>query len=76
MDIAIWIIAACEVVRMAQNAVQIGLYKREQPNRENAYKEYVRNLKDMDKAFLEAIYESMKLEGDEDDVCEKGGEVE
>lgn len=68
MDIAIWIIAACEVVRMAQNAIQIGLYKREVPDRENAYKEFVRSLKDTDKAFIEAIYEHMKkLEGDEGD---------
>lgn len=55
MKIAIWIIAICEVVRAAQNAVQIRAIKRDTGARDNAYAEFVKSLKMSDRQFVERM---------------------
>ena len=53
MIIAIWIIAICEVIRAAQNMLQIAMYKHDAGNRDNAYAEFVKRLKGTDEEFVE-----------------------
>ena len=55
MEIAIWIIAICEVVRAAQNMMQIVMVRHDSKNRDNAYAEFVRSLKDSDRDFVHKL---------------------
>lgn len=55
MIVAIWIIAICELIRVAQNMLQIAMYKHDAGNRDNAYAEFVKSLKDTDKEFVEKM---------------------
>ncbi len=55
MEIAIWIIAICEVVRAAQNMMQIVMVMHDSKNRDNAYAEFVRSLKDSDRDFVHKL---------------------
>ena len=66
MIIAIWIIAVCEIIRAAQNMLQIVMLKHNTGARDNAYAEFVKSLKDTDKEFarkmkmLEEFWEEMR----------------
>ena len=55
MKTALWIIAICEVVRAAQNALQIGMYIRDTSARDNCYAEFVKSLKSSDREFVERL---------------------
>lgn len=55
MIIAIWIIAVCEVIRMAQNALQLYMTKHDTNARDDAYKAFVDSLKADDKEFVEKL---------------------
>ena len=55
MTVALWIIAVCEVIRAVQNMMQIAMYKHDAGNRDNAYAEFVKSLKDTDKEFVEKM---------------------
>ena len=55
MEIAIWIIAICEVVRAMQNMMQIAMVRHDSKNRDNAYAEFVRSLKDSDRDFVHKL---------------------
>ena len=55
MKIAIWIIAICEIIRAAQNAIQIKAIKRDTGARDNAYAEFVKSLKMNDRQFVERM---------------------
>lgn len=55
MEIAIWIIAICEVVRAVQNMMQIAMVRHDSKNRDNAYAEFVRSLKDSDRDFVHKL---------------------
>lgn len=55
MTIAIWIIAVCEVIRIAQNALQLYMLKHDTSARDDAYKAFVDSLKDDDKEFVEKL---------------------
>lgn len=55
VEIAIWIIAICEVVRAAQNMMQIAMVMHDSKNRDNAYAEFVRSLKDSDRDFVHKL---------------------
>ena len=55
MTIAIWIIAVCEVIRMAQNALQLYMLKHDTGARDDAYKAFVDSLKYNDKEFVEKL---------------------
>ena len=45
MIIAIWIIAICELIRIAQNMIQLLAIKHDTKGRDNAYAEFVKSLK-------------------------------
>lgn len=64
MKIAIWIIAICEVIRAAQNALQLLGFRNEKQMRENAYSEFVKSLKSTDKEFVKKMLEEFMNQGD------------
>lgn len=65
MKTAIWIIAICEVIRAAQNALQLLGFKNEKQMRENAYSEFVKSLKSTDKEFVKKMLEEFMNQEDE-----------
>lgn len=60
MEIAVWVIAACEVVRALQNAVQIAAIKHDSKGRDNAYAEFVKSLKQTDREFVRQMLEEFE----------------
>jgi hypothetical protein len=65
MKIAIWIIAICEIIRAAQNAIQLKAIKRDTGARDNAYAEFVKSLKMNDRQFVERMLKEFeKQEGE------------
>jgi LPS O-antigen subunit length determinant protein (WzzB/FepE family) len=64
MKTAIWIIAICEVIRAAQNALQLLAIRGEKGMRENAYSEFVKSLKSTDKEFAEKMLEEFMNQED------------
>ena len=64
MKIAIWVIAICEVIRAAQNALQLRAMRSEKGMRENAYSEFVKSLKSTDKEFVKKMLEEVMNHGD------------
>ena len=65
MKIAIWIIAICEIIRAAQNAIQLKAIKRDTGARDNAYAEFVKSLKMSDRQFVERMLKEFeKQEGE------------
>jgi hypothetical protein len=57
MTVALWIIAVCEVVRAVQNMVQISMAKHDVSNRDNAYAEFIKSLKQDDNEFVKRMLE-------------------
>lgn len=57
MTIAIWVIAACEIIRMLQNAIQIHMVRHDTSARDNAYAEFIKSLKSTDKEFVKRLLE-------------------
>lgn len=55
MSIALWIIAICEVVRIAQNTVQLLSIYHDKSARDNAYAEFVKSLKMSDKEYVRRL---------------------
>ena len=64
MNMAIWIIAICEAVRVIQNIVQLMMAWHDKAARNNAYAEFVKSLKYTDKEFVERLLEEFKERGD------------
>lgn len=60
MTVAVWIIAVCEVARMAQNAIQLGSLLSDAKDRKWAYQEFVDSLKDTDKEFVKKVLEEFE----------------
>ena len=60
MRIAIWIIAICEVIRMAQNWIQINMVHHDTSARDNAYAEFVKSLKQSDREFVRRMLEEFE----------------
>lgn len=60
MMVALWIIAICEVVRALQNMVQIMATRHDLKQRDNAYAEFVKSLKDTDREFVKKMLEEFK----------------
>ena len=66
MKIAIWIIAICEVIRAAQNMVQIMTIRHDTRGRDNAYAEFIKSLKQTDREFVRKMLEEFeKQEGEQ-----------
>lgn len=64
MIYALWVIAVCEIIRAAQNMLQIAMLKRDTGARDNAYAEFVKSLKDTDKEFVRKMLEEFEEEND------------
>lgn len=60
MKIAIWIIAVCEVIRAAQNMLQLMMVRSDTSARDNAYAEFVKSLKQTDKEFVKRMLEEFE----------------
>lgn len=60
IKVAVWIIAACEVVRALQNAVQIAAIKHDSKGRDNAYAEFVKSLKQTDREFVRGLLDEFE----------------
>ena len=60
MSIALWIIAICEVVRAAQNALQLLSIKDDRSARDNAYAEFVKSLKMSDREYVRRLLEEFE----------------
>lgn len=73
MTIALWIIAVCEVIRAAQNALQLFMVRHDSSQRDNAYAEFIKSLKQDDQQFVRSMleeYENMEGSKTNDDVDE------
>ena len=66
MKIAIWIIAICEIIRAAQNAIQIKAIKRDTGARDNAYAEFVKSLKMNDRQFVKRMLKEFERQDGEE----------
>lgn len=67
MTIAIWIIAVCEIIRAAQNFIQIMAIRRDTSARDNAYAEFVKSLKVTDREFVQRMLKEFdEQEGEKD----------
>lgn len=62
MTIALWIIAACEVIRAIQNAIQLKAIGQNNGAYRNAIDEFVKSLKETDKAFVRKMLEEFEKE--------------
>lgn len=62
MNIAIWIIAIVEVIRMLQNCIQIMQIEKanSNPQFERATDEFIKSLNKTDKEFMETMLEQLK----------------
>ena len=60
MTIAIWIIAVCEIIRAAQNMVQIMTIRHDTRGRDNAYAEFIKSLKQTDREFVRKMLEEFE----------------
>jgi len=67
MTITLWIIAICEIIRVAQNMVQLLAIRKDTAARDNAYAEFVKSLKQTDREFVRKMLEEFeKQEGEQD----------
>ena len=62
MTAALWIIAACELVRLLQNTLQLKMIRHDTASRDNAYSEFVKSLKDTDAQFVRKMLEEFEKE--------------
>lgn len=67
MIIALWIIAICEVIRALQNMIQLMAIRHDVSKRDNAYAEFIKNLKKDDKQFVKEMLEEFERQNGEQD---------
>lgn len=67
MKVAVWIIAICEVIRAAQNMVQLSTIKHDTKNRDNAYSEFVKSLKQSDKEFVKNLLNEFEKQKEDEE---------
>ena len=58
--IPLWLIAACEMIRAAQNFIQIETIRHDTQARDNAYAEFVKSLKSTDREFVRRMLEEFE----------------
>lgn len=74
MTVALWVIAACEIIRAIQNAIQLHMVRHDTSARDNAYAEFIKSLKSTDSEFVRRLLEEYEKhdpaepENDEDDM--------
>ena len=72
MNIAIWIIAICEVIRAVQNLFQLMMVKHDTGARDNAYAEFVKSLNNTDAEMVKRLLEEFEeLDGGNDEFHSK-----
>lgn len=62
MKTALWIIAICEVIRAAQNMVQIMTIRHDTKGRDNAYAEFVKSLKATDREWVRRMLDEFEMQ--------------
>lgn len=62
MTVALWIIAVCELIRAAQNALQLFMIRHDSSQRDNAYYEFIKSLKQDDRQFVRRMLEEFEKE--------------
>lgn len=70
MTVALWIIAVCEVIRAAQNMIQLVHVKKSEKREINAYNEFFKRMKQSDREFVKNMleeYEKMEADDGDDD---------
>lgn len=67
MEITLWIIAICEVLRMLQNALQLYIVHRDADKRDNAYAEFINSLKDTDRQYVRKMLEEFEKQEEQHD---------
>lgn len=67
MKVAIWIIAVCEVVRAAQNFININAIRHDAKARDNAYAEFVKSLKVNDREFVKRMLQEFEAQEEQDE---------
>ena len=67
VEIAFWIIAVCEVLRVIQNAVQIRNIRKQSGLYENATSEFVKSLKDTDREFVKKLLKEFEEQENKED---------
>lgn len=62
MNIAIWIIAICELIRLIQNSLQLLMmnYERKNPQMKRATDEFIKSLNKSDKEFVEDFLKELR----------------
>ena len=55
MVLALWVIAACQIIRLLQNAWQLKMLRHDSTGRDNAYSEFVKSLHDTDAEFVKKM---------------------
>ena len=65
MTTAIWIIAICEIIRAAQNMVQIMTIRHDTQGRDTAYAEFIKSLKQTDREFVRKMLEEFEKQDDD-----------
>ena len=68
MIVALWIIALCEVIRAAQNMMQLAMVRKDTGARDNAYEEFVKSLKQTDREFVKQMLEEFEREVSDDNA--------
>lgn len=70
MVVALWIIAICEIIRAAQNVLQLRMISHDTGARDNAYAEFVKSLKSSDREFVRQLLEEFDKGATEDGEME------
>ena len=60
MTIALWIIAVCEMIRAAQNMLQLFMLHHDTGARDNAYAEFIKSLKATDREYVKRMLEEFE----------------
>ena len=71
IELAIWIIAICEVIRLFYCQVQLSMMQRDNSKRENAYAEFIKSLKQDDKEFVRRMLEEYEKKENNDDIADE-----
>lgn len=65
MVLALWVIAACQIIRLLQNAWQLKMLRHDSSGRDNAYAEFVKSLHDTDAEFVKKMLKEFEKEFDQ-----------
>lgn len=65
MVLALWVIAACQIIRLLQNAWQLKMLRHDSTGRDNAYSEFVKSLHDTDAEFVKKMLKEFEKEFDQ-----------